>query len=135
MRARSQRGANNRAKIVRVFNSIEQDEKSLRSLRRKQVFKFERRLRCRQRGNALMFARANQPVDLHAVFKSHRNAFRPRELHHRFHTLAMHYRPRSALLGAVMSVAGILLACVLALRGAVRTSSLPAQHPPPPRIE
>src|ERR1039458_8941555 len=38
-----------------------------------------------------------------------------------FHTLAMHYRPRSALLGAAMSVAGILLACVLALGGAVLT--------------
>jgi hypothetical protein len=38
-----------------------------------------------------------------------------------FHTLAMHYRPRSALLGATMSVAGILLACMLALGGAVLT--------------
>jgi hypothetical protein len=89
MRAGSQRGANNRAKIVGVFNPIEQDEKSLRSLRRQQVFKFERRLRSRQRGDALMFAGAGQPVDLRALFKSHRNAFRPRELHYCFHALSV----------------------------------------------
>jgi hypothetical protein len=53
-----------------------------------------------------------------------------------FHTIAMHYRPRSALFGAVMSVAGILLACVLTLRGgAVLTSFFSAQPPTPPRIE
>jgi uncharacterized membrane protein YfhO len=36
-----------------------------------------------------------------------------------FHTLAMHYRPRSVLLGAAMSLAGITLACALAFGGAV----------------
>jgi hypothetical protein len=86
---RGKRGANNRAEIVRVFNSIEQDEKPLRSLRREQVFELERRLRRRQRGDALMFAGAGQPVDLRALFKSHRNAFGPSELHHCFHALSV----------------------------------------------
>jgi hypothetical protein len=72
-----------------------------------------------------------RPAPIYQPYAALRGVVVPRG----FHTLAMHYRPRSALLGAVMSVAGILLACVLALRGAVRTSSLPAQHPPPPRIE
>ena len=89
MRARGQRSANNGAKIVRVFNSIEQDEKPLRSLRRQQVFKFERWLRCCQRGDPLMFAGSGQPVDLRALFKSHRNAFGPRELHHCLHALSV----------------------------------------------
>jgi hypothetical protein len=37
-----------------------------------------------------------------------------------FHTVAMHYRPRPALIGAIMSAAGIFLACVLALGRAGR---------------
>jgi hypothetical protein len=37
-----------------------------------------------------------------------------------FHTIAMHYRPRSVMLGAAMSAAGILLACGLAMGGRMR---------------
>ncbi len=74
---------------MRVFNSVEQDEKALRSFGCKQVFQLERGFRGSESGDALMFTRTGEAIELKAVFKSYGDAFRTRELDDDFDSVAV----------------------------------------------
>jgi hypothetical protein len=74
---------------VWVFNSVEQDEKSLSSFGCEQVFQLERGFRGGERGDTLVFTRAGEAIELHAVFKSYGHAFRAGQLNDSFYTVAV----------------------------------------------
>src|SRR5580704_12414398 len=84
-----ERGTHDGAQVVRIFDSVEKNEKALRSFGCKQVFQFERGFRGGEGGDALMFTRAGEAIQLKTVLKSYGNTFRASQLHDDFHTVAV----------------------------------------------
>ena len=87
--AGGERGANNGAEIVRIFDAVEKNEEALRSFGCEQVFEFDRGFRGAECGHALMFARAGEAIELDAIFESYGDAFRVGELDDGFHAVAV----------------------------------------------
>jgi hypothetical protein len=84
-----ERGAHDRAQIVGIFDAIEQHEEALRSLSGEKVIEFDGRLCCAECGYALMFAGADQTIDLKAIFETNWNAFGFCELNDGFDALTV----------------------------------------------
>src|ERR1700733_442133 len=87
--SRRERRADNRAEILRVLNTIEQDEQRLASFFLQQVFKCQRRAGSGERDDALMVARHREAIELAAILEPDWHTALPRPPNDFFHPRAV----------------------------------------------